>query len=90
MVLPTGTRYKVNGVEFELLGPSTQRDDGSYTVPARLSVVTGQLHDAPGPEMADWQSLDLREGVTLPDEVEPAQVKLDPYAEHRRKIGDDK
>ena len=80
-VLPTGTRYTSNGVEYELLGPSVLRDNGTYSVPDRRYVATGHVSLAPLGIMAEWQSLEI-ESVKLP---EP-----DPYVEHRKKIGEDK
>ncbi len=82
--LPTGTRYTVNGVEIELLGPSTRRPNGTYTVPARR--YSGHVSPAPVETPCFWQSLELCGAVVTLPEAE----KLDPYAEHRRKIGDDK
>jgi len=84
--LPEGTRYTSHGVEIELLGPSTRRTDGTYTVPARRYVTTGHVSPAPVENAGFRQSLDLCGAVvTLPE-----PVKLDPYVEHRKKIGDDK
>lgn len=84
-ILPAGTRYTSNGVECELLGPSVLRDDGTYTVPARRYVATGVVSPAPVETAVFRQSLELTGPVVLPE-----PVKVDPYAEHRRKIGDDK
>jgi len=84
--LPTGTRYTSHGVEIELLGPSTRRTDGTYTVPRRRYVATGVVSDAPVENAFFWQSLELC-GAAV---VLPEPVKLDPYVEHRKKIGDDK
>lgn len=82
--LPTGTRYTIRGVEIELLGPSTRRPDGTYTVPARS--YSGHVSPAPVESPCFWQSLDLCGAVvTLPD-----VPKVDLYAEHRKRIGDDK
>jgi hypothetical protein len=82
LTLPTGTRYTSHGVEYELLGPSTLRDDGTYPVPARRYVASGYVSPAPVEGIADCQSLELCGVVTLPE--------ADPYVEHRKKIGDDK
>lgn len=84
-VLPPGTRYTANGVECELLGPSTRRDDGTYTVPARRYVATGVVSPEPVETAVFRQSLELTGPVVLPE-----AVKVDPYVEHRKKIGDDK
>lgn len=84
--LPSGTRYTVNGSEYELLGPSTMREDGSYPAVARRCLTTGVEHEAPKECIADYQSLAL-EGAMV---VLPEAEKVDPYAEHRRRIGDDK
>jgi len=84
--LPAGTRYVgAGGIEIELLGPSTLRDDGTYSVPARRYVASGRESSAPIENAGFCQSLEFRGAVTL-----PAVEKLDPYAEHRKKIGDDK
>jgi hypothetical protein len=84
-VLPTGTRYTSHGVEYELLGPSALREDGTYPVPARRYVASGYVSPAPVEGIAACQSLELVGPVVLPE-----AATLDPYAEHRRKIGDDK
>jgi len=106
-VLPAGTRYTANGVECELLGPSTLRANGTYTVPARRYVATGVVSPEPVEAIAACQWLELTGPVVLPGTAcsdalcggcddclrrtrERWEAKHDPYAEHRRKIGDDK
>lgn len=83
--LPSGTRYTAHGVEFELLEPSIMRADCTYPVPMRRYVASGRVDPAPVESDLFRQSLDLCGAVIL-----PSAVKLDPYVEHRKKIGDDK